>query len=397
MQINAPFNTISAARARALLGALGIFKPRTEGLLVNNSDTPDANPVNGTPIAYGKAGAVPADLFPIAPPSGFEAGDRLRAGAVLNFKTARDKSCQEVGLHVDYHVVTGETLNAGNTAAGMSDGKSGFSVAAGGYPGGGQMWGMALTATALPGYRGKGVYGIEIDVNNNSCPRGPGQAAGPAVGIFQNSISHYKGVAAHWIIGTAGTGPGPLPGDPNGDGVVWEYGTFYQDLPNATNSRLIGGATFIDDTKSDVVLRLSGNRTHAVAGIYDSSAGPYAYFVDGLHTQAEVALTGSAPLGVDVAGAKGAYDARFRANSGVGVKIEGSKSFSAIDTTAVTGSGVAVRMNNGQTFDWDSYRCFANGDRFYVARISDGATLFSIDGNGTVRARGPILGNQTTL
>ncbi|UMY19145.1 hypothetical protein MMB17_07550 [Methylobacterium organophilum] len=336
--------------------------------LVNRSTTPKTN----SGIAFDATDACPADAYGVAPPSGFVPGDHLRAGSAWIFQTQRDNDCQEVGLHVELHNVTG----AHSGAAGyMNDGKTCFGYAVAGYPGGGQMWGIAGTTTLKPGYTGKFVAANEIDLNNNAYNSFVGNTSGNVCGIFQNGISEYMSLAAHWITGTVG----------QSGGYFFDLGTFYQE----SSTRLIRTACFFDDTNAGSTLIANSGKTHANGTIVDKSAGLTALDVQGNKSDSFIWTRGIAPIGLKLQGTVSDDSIQINDGSKNAVNVIGSHSVSGLNTSNATVPYSVVAGTN-QKIKLGPFAIYSDGNKLYVMNESNQTLIASIDGNGVAKFLGGV-------
>lgn len=346
--------------------------------LISNGATANSiigDPGDGSPIT--SALFATADL-PFYSVGGYVTGPHMFGANILTMRTTRDENAQEQVLAIQFINETGQPPGGGTS---INNGKSGLTVHGRAVAGGGNMWGAAIAVDIEGGYDYGSVYAVEIDLNNrnkNSVIGGDFNACG----LMMNSISHYSVTTYIWMTSN--------DAQPNPTGL---YGLFI------SGENTIGDSTIMEDTASNVVLKIngigteadSGKNAHGVAIVQNLSTSPYLLLDQGYHQNATIRDESVAPVGLDIAGTKGAFAARFTDNAPIGLSVQGTRSAAAIDVSqATTPNGLIMASN--QIFAIGQFQIYNDpgGNKLRIRRASDAANLFSVDTSGNLRTLGTI-------
>lgn len=373
--VNAVQQTYAFASA-GIVSKLG----RIEDGATDNSIIGD--PGDGTPID--SALFATAD-FPFYSVGGYVPGEHMFAQSIITMRTTRDENAQEQAIAIQF---VNETGQPSSSSTSINNGKSGLTVHGRAVEGGGNMWGAAIAIDIEENYDHGFVTIIEFDINNrnkNAVLGGDFNAAG----IFMNSISHYTSTAGIWM-----TGYDLQPNE------TWLYGMFFQ------GPMVIKDATILEDSGSDVVLKIngigttpvSGKNAHDIAVIQNLSTSPYLILDQGYHQNAAIRDASNAPVGLDIAGIKGAFAIRATDSAPVGISVQGIRATAAIDVSqATTGNG--LNLKELQAVTWGQYQIYNNATtgKLMFRRTSDAVDLMSLDGNGNLRLKGAVTPSTTTL
>ena len=382
MQINAPINKISAARARFLMGTaaaedltdLKAGSTNHTALLVAKDTTLQVN------NAISEKNAAPADKWPIAPAGGYIAGDHLRAGSVIIHESVRDDTVQEVGVFLEMIAKTGEGTGGDHL---INNGKTCLAFGVEGRRGGGQVWGAAGGVNVRPGWNGGFAAAIEIDTNNNAGNAGLGSGFANVTGIFQNSISHYRSTAAHWVTGVCNV---PTAG------AVYDLGTFYQE----GTTPLIGHSTFHDDTNSPRAFYANSGRTHSVGTFVDKANGLVGMEIGGNKTAAAILTNASAPIGIAVQGVNSAAGIQINDQSNVAIDITGSHAGVGVRTSDAN-VPTAIQIGTGQKFRFGPFSMYCSSvGKVVFKNEATGEVLMAMDGFGNAVFKGNVSSGTPT-
>ncbi len=173
-------------------------------ILINGTDSYDANPVNGENIAFSNTNGAPADAIPLAPASASS-----RATTSGSDRSSRSRQCVMPPARAgafDQHVGRYRLRNSpAGTPASINNGKTAFGWGMEAFANAGHVWGAAGATTLHEGFKGGWACHCEFDLNNNAGNVGIGYGdIGGVCNVFMNASSAYQSLAAIWVTGNIG-------------------------------------------------------------------------------------------------------------------------------------------------------------------------------------------------